>query len=126
MRGGFKMRQVLNFFITEAILWFISDLSPHFIRIDDWQTLVIATIIVFVIDTTICLVLMSIMKPYTSPARMAVYVIFSMIAAMLVGTVTILVINAILPGFWIRDLVAALTMSFFIAISTPNLKISIT
>ena len=104
------MKQIANFFITGIVLWLAATFFPQFVRVDNFKTLVLASILLFVAEVLVLLFFFALIVS----AALAQYW-----AGVLVGTLFVFfaeiaalsLLDAWLPGlnifgFWPKFLLA--------------------
>lgn len=115
------MRQVVNFFITGVVLWAAARLFPDYVQINGWSTLVLATLLIYVIGTLLALAaaVVALAVAFLSDNIAATLIVGVAIFA-LVQLLTLVLLDRFLSGFtvvgfWPKVLLAtaisALTIS---------------
>ncbi len=126
LNWGRKMRQILNFFITCFVLWASAWLFPGCVRFDGYGTLVLVTLLFYLIESIIALVCfgfvwMSLLanRNMTKGGLVATVIILILVVA-ISGFGTLLLIDWFIDGFWISNIGVAFLLAVAISIFSIN------
>ena len=125
MRGGDKMRQVVNFFIIGLIFWIGWKIFPEYVQADSVKSILVAVVVFYIVETlVVAFVAMLALANMVifGESGLIVSIVMALVGVIFAGFLALIVVSNMLSGFEVVGFWPKMILAFCCSVCAVSVK----